>query len=61
LATDGDTPLKHGLREHKKHLLRQQPSDTATELFVERGFDNVRVAEIAEAWRRRAAPPAGST
>jgi Bacterial regulatory proteins, tetR family len=48
-AADGDTPLKHGLRERKKHLLRQQLSDTATELFVERGFDNVRVAEIAEA------------
>jgi AcrR family transcriptional regulator len=30
-------------------LLRQQLSDTATELFVERGFDNVRITEIAEA------------
>src|SRR5271154_4796474 len=38
-----------GLRERKKRLMRQQLSDTATELFLERGFDAVRVAEIAEA------------
>jgi AcrR family transcriptional regulator len=38
-----------GLRERKKRLMRQQLSDTATELFVERGFDAVRVAEIADA------------
>jgi len=38
-----------GLRERKKRLMRQQLSDTATEMFVERGFDAVRVAEIAEA------------
>ncbi|HEV2635085.1 MAG TPA: TetR family transcriptional regulator [Actinocrinis sp.] len=29
--------------------MRQQLSDTATEMFVERDFDAVRVAEIAEA------------
>jgi AcrR family transcriptional regulator len=38
-----------GLRERKKRLMRQRLSDTATEMFVERGFDAVRVAEIAEA------------
>lgn len=38
-----------GLRERKKRLTRQQLSDTATEMFLERGFDGVRVAEIAVA------------
>src|SRR3984893_15755215 len=38
-----------GLRERKKRLLRQQLSDTATRMFMERGFDAVRVTEIAEA------------
>jgi AcrR family transcriptional regulator len=38
-----------GLRERKKRQMRQQLTDTATEMFVERGFDAVRVAEIAEA------------
>src|SRR5437764_14964145 len=37
-----------GLRERKKRLMRQELSDTATTLFMERGFDGVRVAEIAE-------------
>src|SRR5689334_25406862 len=38
-----------GLRERKKRLMRQQLSDTATRMFMERGFDGVRVTEIAEA------------
>ena len=38
-----------GLRERKKRLMRQQLSDTATQMFVARGFDAVRVAEVAEA------------
>src|SRR5450631_2006119 len=38
-----------GLRERKKRLMRQQLSDTATEMFMERGFGAVRVAEVAEA------------
>lgn len=38
-----------GLRERKKRLLRQQLSDTATRMFLERGFDAVRVIEVAEA------------
>jgi len=42
-------PEAGGLRERKKRLMRQQLSDTATQLFLERGFDAVRVTEIAEA------------
>ena len=38
-----------GLRERKKRLMRQQLSDTATQMFMERGFDAVRVMDIAEA------------
>src|SRR3954468_18899175 len=38
-----------GLRERKKRLMRQQLTDTATAMFLERGFDAVRVAEIAAA------------
>jgi AcrR family transcriptional regulator len=38
-----------GLRERKKRLMRQQLSDTATAMFLDRGFDAVRVAEVAEA------------
>ncbi|WP_328604597.1 TetR/AcrR family transcriptional regulator [Amycolatopsis sp. NBC_00345] len=38
-----------GLRERKKRQMRRQLSDTATEMFLARGFDEVRVAEIAEA------------
>src|SRR3982074_3960642 len=47
--TPGGEAEVEGLRERKKRLMRQQLSDTATEMFVERGFDAVRVAEIAEA------------
>jgi AcrR family transcriptional regulator len=38
-----------GLRERKKRMMRQQLSDAATQMFMERGFDAVRVAEVAEA------------
>jgi AcrR family transcriptional regulator len=38
-----------GLRERKKRLMRQQLSDTATAMFLERGFDGVRVADVAAA------------
>ena len=48
-AGQAAAPGGEGLRERKKRLLRQQLSDTATELFLERGFDAVRVAEVAAA------------
>jgi AcrR family transcriptional regulator len=49
--TAGDAPVSpaEGLRERKKRLMRRQLSDTATAMFLERGFDAVRVAEVAQA------------
>jgi AcrR family transcriptional regulator len=45
-----DTEALHqGLRERKKALMRQLISDTATLMFLERGFDEVRVSEVAAA------------
>jgi AcrR family transcriptional regulator len=38
-----------GLRERKRRLTRQLISDAATVMFATRGFDNVRVAEVADA------------
>lgn len=40
---------EEGLRERKKRLTRQLLSDTATQMFVTRGFDEVTIADIAAA------------
>jgi AcrR family transcriptional regulator len=45
---EGDRRRGEGLRERKKRLTRQRISDVATALFVVRGFDNVKVSEVAE-------------
>ena len=38
-----------GLRERRKQETRQAISDVATVMFVERGFDEVTIAQVAEA------------
>jgi AcrR family transcriptional regulator len=46
--TDGPDEAE-GLRERKKAQTRQRLSDTATRMFMDRGFDAVKVTEIAAA------------
>ena len=48
-TVDWETSGTEGLRERKKRQLRRRLTDTATAMFLERGFDAVRVAEIAAA------------
>ena len=38
-----------GLRERRKRETRQAISDIATQMFVERGFDEVTIAQVADA------------
>ncbi|GAA3434200.1 TetR family transcriptional regulator [Kutzneria kofuensis] len=50
MATTGTgRPAVEGLRERKKRAMRQQLSDAAARMFVEHGFDAVRVADVGEA------------
>lgn len=49
-ALPAATPVPgEGLRERKKRLTRQLISDTATSMFLERGFEEVKVADVAAA------------
>lgn len=47
VAASAAAPLS--LRQRRQQELRQQLSDVATQLFLERGFDAVRVADVARA------------
>lgn len=43
------TPAPLGRRERKKAATRKNISDVATKMFLERGFDNVSIREVADA------------
>lgn len=47
--TSTGEPVAGGLRERNRQALRRKLSDTATELFLEQGFDVVRVSDVAAA------------
>lgn len=51
LLMEATTSAPLGLRETKKQETRQLISDHATRLFIEQGFENTTIAEIAEAAR----------
>ncbi|MEU5128416.1 TetR/AcrR family transcriptional regulator [Streptomyces mobaraensis] len=48
-ATDAPTPERLPLRERKKLRTRQALTDTALELFTERGFDGATLDELCDA------------
>jgi AcrR family transcriptional regulator len=48
-VSDVGADAQSGLRERKKRLMRQLLSDTAARMFLERGFDAVRVSDVAAA------------
>ena len=49
MAASRDTSEQDGLRNRKRRQLRQTLSDTAATLFIEKGFEAVRVADVAAA------------
>src|SRR5690348_18354528 len=49
LTLDYRLGMASGLRERRKQETRQAISDIATVMFVERGFDEVTIAQVAEA------------
>lgn len=48
-TAEGVVPTPEPLRERRRRELRRQLSDVATRMFLERGFDAVRVADVARA------------
>lgn len=49
VAREAKLAAEEGLRERKKRLMHRLISDTATAMFLEHGFDDVKVTEVAAA------------